>query len=105
MRIGIIGAGIFGLAAALELRQRGHEIIVYEQGTVPNERAAFVDSGRNDPQFPTRDARAAVRQLRPIYELYDKPRATLGIQIHDGAHEISGQHSIPWMLKQLKDTP
>lgn len=43
MRIGIIGAGIFGLAAALELRQRGHEIIVYEQGTVPNERAASTD--------------------------------------------------------------
>ena len=68
-------------------------------------RPLFVDSGRNDPQFPTRDARAAVRQLRPIYELYDKPRAALGIQVHDGAHEISGQHSIPWMLKQLKDTP
>ena len=43
MRIGIIGAGIFGLAAALELRQRGHEIIIYERGTIPNERAASTD--------------------------------------------------------------
>ena len=40
MRIGIIGAGIFGLASALELRHRGHELTIYEQGTVANERAA-----------------------------------------------------------------
>ena len=46
-----------------------------------------------------------MRALRPIYELYDKPRAALGIEVHDGAHEISGKRSIPWMLKQLKDTP
>ena len=26
MRIGIIGAGIFGLASALELRHRGHDV-------------------------------------------------------------------------------
>ena len=68
-------------------------------------RPLFIDSGRNDPQFPSRDARAAVRQLRPIYDLYDQPRAALGIEVHDGAHEISGKHSIPWMLKQLKDNP
>ena len=68
-------------------------------------RPLFVDSGRKDPQFPTRDARAAVRALRPIYELYDQPRAALGIEVHDGAHEISGKRSIPWMLKQLKDNP
>lgn len=43
MRIGIIGAGIFGLASALELRHRGHEITIYEQGTVANERAASSD--------------------------------------------------------------
>ncbi len=67
-------------------------------------RPLFVDSGRQDPQFPSKDARAAVRQLRPIYELYEKPRADLGIEVHNGAHQISGTRSIPWMLKQLKDT-
>lgn len=43
MRIGIIGAGIFGLASALELRGRGHEVSVCEQGTIPYERASSTD--------------------------------------------------------------
>ena len=43
MHIGIIGAGIFGLAAALELRTRGHEVSIFEQGTIPNERASSTD--------------------------------------------------------------
>ena len=30
-------------------------------------------------------------------------RILRGIEAHDGAHEISGKRSIPWMLKQLKD--
>src|SRR5579859_8094116 len=43
MRIGIVGAGIFGIAAAIELRERGHDVVVFEQGTVPNERASSTD--------------------------------------------------------------
>jgi glycine/D-amino acid oxidase-like deaminating enzyme len=43
MKIGIVGAGIFGLAAALELRERGHDVVVFEQGEVPNERASSTD--------------------------------------------------------------
>ena len=33
MRIGIIGAGIFGLASALALRERSHEVCLFEQDT------------------------------------------------------------------------
>ena len=43
MQIGVIGAGIFGLAAALELRGRGHEVAVFDQGGVPCERASSTD--------------------------------------------------------------
>src|SRR5258708_2174284 len=43
MNIGIAGAGIFGSAAAIELRARGHEVVVVEQGRVPNERASSTD--------------------------------------------------------------
>ena len=43
MRVGIVGAGIFGLAAALELRARGHDVAVFEQGETPNERASSTD--------------------------------------------------------------
>ncbi len=43
MRIGIIGAGIFGLASTLTLRGRGHEVCLFEQGTIPCERASSTD--------------------------------------------------------------
>ncbi|MDE0963563.1 MAG: FAD-dependent oxidoreductase [Candidatus Latescibacteria bacterium] len=35
MRIGIIGAGIFGLASALTLRGRGHEVCLFESAPSP----------------------------------------------------------------------
>ena len=43
MRITVIGAGIFGLAAALELRRRGHDVTVCEQEQVPCPRASSTD--------------------------------------------------------------
>ena len=43
MHIAIIGAGIFGLAAALELRRRGHDVTVFEQERIPCPRASSTD--------------------------------------------------------------
>lgn len=43
MRIGIVGAGIFGLSAALELVRRKHAVTVFDQGEPPFERAASCD--------------------------------------------------------------
>ncbi|HIG54790.1 MAG TPA: FAD-dependent oxidoreductase [Candidatus Latescibacteria bacterium] len=43
MRIGIIGAGIFGLASALALRERSHEVCLFEQDTIPCARAFSTD--------------------------------------------------------------
>ena len=43
MNIAVIGAGVFGLAAAIELRARGHEVTVFEQGTVPYPDASSTD--------------------------------------------------------------
>lgn len=43
VKIGVVGGGIFGIAAALELRARGHTVAVFEQGTVPYEKATSTD--------------------------------------------------------------
>ena len=43
MNIGVVGAGVFGLAAAIELRARGHEVTVFDQGTVPYGSASSTD--------------------------------------------------------------
>jgi glycine/D-amino acid oxidase-like deaminating enzyme len=47
MNVGIIGGGVFGIAAAIELRARGHAITVFEQGRVPNERASSTDLSKS----------------------------------------------------------
>ena len=43
MNVGIIGGGVFGLAAAIELRERGHGVTVFDQGRVPYENATSTD--------------------------------------------------------------
>ena len=43
MNIGIVGAGIFGIASAIELRQRGHAVTAFDQGAVPYKNATSTD--------------------------------------------------------------
>src|SRR5690242_16420438 len=46
MNVGIVGGGIFGVASAIELRERGHDVTVFEQGQIPNERASSTDTSK-----------------------------------------------------------
>ncbi len=43
MTIIVVGAGINGLTAALELRERGHEVVMIDPGPLPNPLAASTD--------------------------------------------------------------
>jgi sarcosine oxidase len=43
MHVAVIGAGIFGCTAALELCQRGHRVTLYDAGEVPHPDAASTD--------------------------------------------------------------
>ena len=46
MYIAVVGAGIFGMASAVELSLRNHRVTVFEQGQVPNELASSTDVGK-----------------------------------------------------------
>src|ERR1044071_8382971 len=54
--VAVVGCGVFGLAAALELRARGHRVVALDQGVVPypgaSSRAVW------NPIQPLRGARA-----------------------------------------------
>ena len=43
MRVGVVGAGIFGVGTAIELRSRGHDVTLFEQGAIPYENASSTD--------------------------------------------------------------
>ncbi|AWT60337.1 MAG: hypothetical protein CMN58_06125 [Solibacterales bacterium] len=43
MKVGIVGAGIFGMAAALESMRRGHETTLFESGRIPNPNGSSTD--------------------------------------------------------------
>ena len=46
MNIAVVGAGIFGVAAALELRDRAHAVTLFEQGRAPYARASSTDTSK-----------------------------------------------------------
>ena len=43
VKIGVVGGGIFGIAAALALRERDHAVAVFDQGPVPHPHASSTD--------------------------------------------------------------
>ncbi len=43
MRVGVVGAGIFGMGTAIELRDRGHDVTLFERGDIPYENASSTD--------------------------------------------------------------
>ena len=43
MNVCVVGAGIFGIAATLELRRRGHDVTLLESGPIPNPQASSTD--------------------------------------------------------------
>lgn len=46
MTVAVVGAGVFGAAAALELARRGYRVTLFEAGAVPAPRAASTDEAK-----------------------------------------------------------
>ena len=46
MKVGVVGAGVMGLATARTLAQRGHEVTVYEQFELGHKRGSSHGTSR-----------------------------------------------------------
>src|SRR5271169_1439756 len=46
MKTLVVGAGIFGVTAALELRERGHDVVLLDPGPLPHPLAASTDMSK-----------------------------------------------------------
>ena len=72
MRITVIGAGIFGMAAALELRRRGHDVTVFEQERIPCPRASSTDVSKiiRRTGYPEQTYRELVERSRQQWQIW-----------------------------------
>ena len=72
MRVTVIGAGIFGIAAALELRRRGHDVTVCEQEQVPSPRASSTDVSKviRRTGYPEQAYRELVEQSQQQWRIW-----------------------------------
>jgi len=77
MTVAVLGAGLQGICAALALRERGHEIVLFEQDGEPMGRASLRNEGKihlgfiygNDPSFRTaRLMLASAVQFAPLLD-------------------------------------
>lgn len=81
MNVAILGAGIFGLTAAIELRARGHAVTVFDPGPIPHplaestdiSKVVRMDYGADEPYTALGEAALAgwrawnVRGPRPLF--------------------------------------
>jgi sarcosine oxidase len=82
MKIIVVGAGISGLATAWSLIKRGHDVVLLEQGTIPNPLAASGDHHRiiRRAYGPDTGYGAAITEA---YAAWDEMWADLGVSHYD----------------------
>ena len=80
----IVGAGINGVTAAIELKKRGHEVVLVDPGPLPHPLAASTDISKAVRAAYGADADYTELAERSI-ELWRKWNAELGIELY---HEI-----------------
>ena len=96
MRILIVGGGIYGLCAAWAMRRAGHEVVVFEQGTVGNAAGSSGDSHRLI-RYAYAETPAYMRMVGEAYAAWQRLWGDLGVrlQIETGTLAL-GQRGTNW---------
>ena len=97
----IVGAGIMGLATALSLRRRRHEVVVLEQGPVPNDRGGSVDHHRLI-RYPYGQQPGYARMVVGAYAAWERLWADLGQRLYVPTGQIlAGPPDDPWIAGSI----
>ncbi len=70
MKVCVVGAGIMGLCAAWAIARRGHQVAVFEQGTIPNPLASSYDNHRLI-RYPYGDREGYTLMVKDAYVAWD----------------------------------
>lgn len=63
-------------------------------------RPLFIEAGTTDHLFPMKESLVAIERLANIYKALDT-EASFSSHIFEGGHEISGEKSFEWLIRQL----
>lgn len=86
MRVLVVGAGIFGVTAALELRARGHEVELFDRGAIPG---PAVDASSNDSSRAVRmDYGDDAFYVDLAREAWERWRGPWGLRLGPVYHEV-----------------
>lgn len=77
MKVSIVGAGIMGLGTAWALERLGHQVTIFEQGSVPNPQGSSVDQHRLI-RYPYGAAEGYMKMVGDSYAIWDQVWADLG---------------------------
>lgn len=104
LQVGIIGAGIAGLSAAIAISQAGHQVTIYERSKFSNEVGAAIVLAPNATRILRRwgfdfDAAGAVPNNRMRRMTAD----TLTLDADDDHEDVEARYGSPWLLLHRVD--
>lgn len=103
MRVIVVGGGIMGLSTAFALRNAGHRVALYEQGSIPNPHGSSVDQHRLI-RHPYGPMTGYARLINPALAAWDRMWSGLGQRLmHQTGTLMLARDDLSWVEDSLRD--